>query len=172
MPHSALLDRVRQFKGVWLNSNMPDITKGTSLHPLPESDTVTVASEDGTHERSVSLLGVLCSSPTLYRSTAFNGVPAAGGIEDPVASVSRVSKALRTSARPPDAIVALTHLLDEEDEVVCATGFADVVLGGHDHEVTNRLVAGTRLVKAGTDVGVSRSSRRWGAAPEFDEGST
>ena len=150
MPHAALLERIAQFGGVWINSNMPGITAGSPLHPLPEYDVVEVASRSGGHRRRVAVLGLLCDYAQLSRKSAFNGLAAAGGIEPPIDALKRLAGALR-DAEKPDAVVAMTHLLDPEDDAICATGLCDAVLGGHDHAVTARASSGVPLAKAGMD---------------------
>ncbi|KAH8063669.1 hypothetical protein JL722_2853 [Aureococcus anophagefferens] len=150
VPHAALLERIAQFGGVWINSNMPGITEGSPLHPLPEYDVVEVASRSGGHTRRVAVLGLLCDYAQLYRKSAFNGLAAAGGIEPPMDALKRLTGALR-DAEKPDAVVAMTHLLDAEDDAICATGLCDAVLGGHDHAVTARASSGVPLAKAGMD---------------------
>ncbi|KAK7233968.1 5'-nucleotidase [Aureococcus anophagefferens] len=150
VPHAALLERIAQFGGVWINSNMPGITEGSPLHPLPEYDVVEVASRSGGHTRRVAVLGLLCDYAQLYRKSAFNGLAAAGGIEPPMDALKRLTGALR-DAEKPDAVVAMTHLLDPEDDAICATGLCDAVLGGHDHAVTARASSGVPLAKAGMD---------------------
>ena len=129
---------------------MPGITAGSPLHPLPEYDVVEVASRSGGHRRRVAVLGLLCDYAQLYRKSAFNGLAAAGGIEPPIDALKRLAGALR-DAEKPDAVVAMTHLLDPEDDAICATGLCDAVLGGHDHAVTARASSGVPLAKAGMD---------------------
>jgi len=90
---------------------MPGITAGSPLHPLPEYDVVEVASRSGGHRRRVAVLGLLCDYAQLYRKSAFNGLAAAGGIEPPIDALKRLTGALR-DAEKPDAVVAMTHLLD------------------------------------------------------------
>ena len=51
VPHGALLERIAQFEGVWLNSNMPGITEGSGLGRLPEYDVVEAESEETAREK-------------------------------------------------------------------------------------------------------------------------
>jgi len=55
-------------------------------------------------------------------------------------------------ARGCDLVVALTHSRSPNDERLAreAPGL-DLILGGHDHDVYRRVVAGTPVIKSGTD---------------------
>ena len=55
VPLLAQLKRCDQFKGVWLNTNMPDYQAGSEK--MPRWSTTDVKSMDGTHVRNVAFLG-------------------------------------------------------------------------------------------------------------------
>lgn len=66
VPHEALVDRINEFTGIWLNSNMPTFTPRTPAHKL-------IILEGG---RSVALIGLNIGggdNAALYRKGAFNG---------------------------------------------------------------------------------------------------
>jgi 2',3'-cyclic-nucleotide 2'-phosphodiesterase (5'-nucleotidase family) len=89
VPHASLLERIDEFKGTWLNTNMPEITDP----PLPPHDIIELVSANGSHVRRLGFIGLLCGYPTLYRPGAFNGK--VHTIEDPEKAALRAAQAMR-----------------------------------------------------------------------------
>jgi len=150
VPYEALRHRIEEFKGVWLNSNMP------AFEPkLPEFDIIELTDDSGrVGSRCVGLLGFLLGGAefgSCYREGAFGG--GAASIVPVLEAHAAAKKHLLTSRPVIDAVVPLTHQDQREDEALAATGEYAVVLGGHDHNltVTQHGPRGTYVVKAGQD---------------------
>jgi 2',3'-cyclic-nucleotide 2'-phosphodiesterase (5'-nucleotidase family) len=148
VPHASLLERIEEFQGTWLNTNMPEIT----TPPLPAYDIVKLSSKDGTHVRRLGLIGLLCGYPALYRPGAFNGK--VGTIQDPQKAALRAAELLRV--QKADALIPLTHLDQKDDEKLAealthAPLPVPAILGGHDHGTTVTQVNDTKVAKAGMD---------------------
>lgn len=179
----SLRKRVSEFKGAWLNSNMPGFDP-----VLPEHTTLKLVSEnDDTTTREVGFLGFLIGGEgfeATYRDDSF------GGASDSITAVlschEAASARLRTAHPEVDCVVPLTHQDLAEDRVMAATGLYPVVLGGHDHDVIREAVpvaavkengggGSVVVVKAGADaVKAALVDLSWaagtprGAAPTVD----
>lgn len=142
----SLFAREREYKGVWINTNM------TSHETYPESTCQTdaafveVKSADGSNVRKVGMIGILTKDG--YKPGAFNG--AAAHIEDPWESMTRYKKALEEQDGC-DLVLPLCHLYEPQDEYTAKILDFPVILSGHDHHVVNKEVNGTRILKAGAD---------------------
>ena len=149
IPFLSLVQRVQEFNGVWLNSNMPSLSEESAFEgKLADHHLVKLA-----EGRSVALIGLLCGGgkdAALYRKDAFNGhankiTPVLEAVEDAVA---------RTQHAYPEAdcIVPMTHQnMPDDIELAKRDFFFPVILGGHDHGVFNEEHNGTHIVKAGAD---------------------
>jgi len=152
IPHPSLLQRIDEFNGVWLNSNMRSFSEANAeqLKPgaCPDHQLVRLAGG-----RTVALVGLCCGGgkdATLYREDAFDGhaariLPVSEAVEDAVA---------RAKAAHPgvDCVVPLTHQDIEDDRLLAARGLRfPCILGGHDHAVFVEEAHGTHIVKAGED---------------------
>jgi 2',3'-cyclic-nucleotide 2'-phosphodiesterase (5'-nucleotidase family) len=143
VPAEALAARVRQFRGAWLNTNVPGYEPA-----LPASRVVTVQGE-GTRAVRVGLVGVVTEDPSLYRPGAFGGLP----------MLPANATALDAGRRLVDdqgcaCVLALTHQsLARDRALAMAQGDppVPVVVGGHEHEPYIEQVGSARVVKAGTD---------------------
>lgn len=123
IPHAALLDRISEFQGKWLNSNFP-IFDGTLEYDV---------------FNGIAFIGLLCQGP--YRDSSFNGhVP-----QDPVA------RAVDLCAKLKMPVVAMTHLDLCDDERLTSIPNLIAILGGHDHDIVDMEKNGTRILKAGMD---------------------
>ena len=149
IPFLSMCQRVQEFKGVWLNSNIPTFSEEPGLGSLVDNHVIKLAGG-----RSVALLGLLCGGgkdASLYRKGAFNGhaakiVPVLEAVDDAVTRVRRVHPHV-------DCIIPLTHQELRDDVEMANRGHNfPVILGGHDHHVVNELHNNTHIVKAGSDL--------------------
>lgn len=143
LPFEQLVARVRQFKGAWINTNIP------SFEPrLPCSQVLDVRGE-GTRAVRVGLVGGVTEDPSLYRPGPF------GGHEILPLNTTLLSAARALAeAEGCAAVIAMTHQSMERDEALArAQGEPPipVILGGHEHDVRVETVAGAWVVKAGSD---------------------
>ena len=170
VPPQALRERIRQSRFAWINSNLPELRdrlsdlsndgdySGADESPLapvdeqqlPEYCIIDVTSKKDTTKiiKKVALLGLLTNDASLYRPSAF--------LDAKIEPVTTCASALVDKLAPQGIalIVPLTHQSIREDREFCRTftGRAfPVVCGGHDHEVFDEVVAGSRIVKAGMD---------------------
>lgn len=143
VPPEALAARVRQFRGTWLNTNVPGYVPA-----LPASQVLTVQGE-GTRAVRVGLVGVVTEEPTLYRPGAFGGLPMLPANATVLAAARDL---VGTSGCA--CVVALTHQsLARDRALALAQGDPPVplILGGHEHEPFVEQVGGAWVVKAGTE---------------------
>ncbi|CAE8713025.1 unnamed protein product [Polarella glacialis] len=143
IPHLSLVKRIGEFKGIWLNSNMPGFEPA-----CPDNHLVQL--EGG---RSVALIGLLAGGgkdAALYRDGAFNGaaekiIPVLDAVDGAVARAREAHPQL-------DMILPLTHQRIPDDILLAQKGHGfPVIIGGHDHWEVNEVHNGTRIVKAGED---------------------
>lgn len=129
-----------RFKATWLNSNVPDFKP-----ELPAWDVVEVPTEHGTVR--VGLLGLLTSESGVLRKDSFRGLT----IRDVNTTAAKWSSHLR-SEHSCNAVIALTHQSIGADESLAQSGAVDLIIGGHEHEVILRQLAGLPpIVKSGSD---------------------
>ena len=144
LPHKHVMERVKEYKGTWINTNMQ------SHEAMPfqvPTATVECKSKDGKHVRRVGLISLLTDQPGLYRPNAFGGAK----IEDPWETARVYKKKLETGPEAVDLVVPLCHLYEPQDEKTCREFDFPVVISGHDHHTVDRVISGSRLVKAGSD---------------------
>lgn len=143
VPAAALAERVRQFEGTWLNTNVP-----AYVPALPASQVLTVQGL-ATRAVRVGLVGVVTEDPSLYRPGAFGGLP----MLPANAAVLAAGRALVDEAGCA-CVLALTHQsLVRDRALAMAQGDPPVplILGGHEHEPYVEQVGGAWVVKAGTE---------------------
>lgn len=146
--HQALLSRIEEFNGVWLNSNMRSFNESEKLLEGKLPDNHLIKLKGG---RSVALIGLLLGggdAASIYRNGSFNGhaekiTPVLDAVDD---AVSRVKAAYPKV----DCVIPLTHQDVADDRKLTSRDFP-VVLGGHDHGVFEELSNGTLVIKAGAD---------------------
>jgi 2',3'-cyclic-nucleotide 2'-phosphodiesterase (5'-nucleotidase family) len=93
------------------------------------------------------LISLLTDQPGLYRPNSFGGAK----IEDPWETARVYNKKLLEEDKV-DLIVPLCHLYEPQDEKTCREfDCYPVIISGHDHHTVNRVIHGSRLVKAGSD---------------------
>ncbi|CAN98991.1 hypothetical protein sce8819 [Sorangium cellulosum So ce56] len=135
--------RVQEFRGTWLNTNMPSFTPA-----LPTHEILDVSSPGGRAVR-IGLLGLLVHVKGLYRRDAFGGIDIEPANE---AALRWTRRLLRDEGCA--CVIPITHQSRDQD-LALARAQRDprfpVILGGHEHEVTLDDVDGCWVVKAGTD---------------------
>ena len=170
VPFNAMLQRIEEFGGVWLNTNMRSLSEEEEMldaNACPHHHLRVLApAAEGEPERSVVLVGLLQGGgkdAALYRDGAFDGHAAR---ITPVLEAAPVAVARARAACPrADCVIPLTHQ-DLRDDVALASmglGFP-CILGGHDHGVIAQDVAGVPVLKAGEDAhNLNRRRPRVGA---------
>eukprot|EP00928_Gymnodinium_smaydae_P090834 TRINITY_DN7454_c2_g2_i2.p1 TRINITY_DN7454_c2_g2~~TRINITY_DN7454_c2_g2_i2.p1 ORF type:complete len:718 (-),score=99.36 TRINITY_DN7454_c2_g2_i2:76-2229(-) len=150
IPYTKLVQRISEFQGTWLNSNMPDFRP-----ELAERAIKRLVGEDGTsNARLVAFLGFCIGGGkfgSTYRADAFGG---AHKTMIPVVDASNeLEPRLRDLYPDLDEIVPITHQDLQEDVVLAESGKYPVIVAGHDHEVTNTTHGSRKcpVVKAGMD---------------------
>ncbi|KYG08607.1 hypothetical protein BE21_22730 [Sorangium cellulosum] len=135
--------RVQEFRGTWLNTNMPSFSPALPTHEILE-----IASPGGRAVR-VGLLGLLVHVKGLYRRGAFGGCAIEPANEAAVRWAERLVREERCAC-----VIPITHQGRDAD-LALARAQRDppfpVILGGHEHEVLIDDVDGCWVVKSGTD---------------------
>ncbi|WP_242516336.1 5'-nucleotidase C-terminal domain-containing protein [Sorangium cellulosum] len=135
--------RVREFRGTWLNTNMPSFAPA-----LPTHEILDLSSPGGRTVR-IGLLGLLVHAQGLYRRDAFGGLDIEPANE---AALRWTRRLLRDEGCA--CVIPITHQGRDQD-LALARAQRDprfpVILGGHEHEVSLDDVGGCWVVKAGTD---------------------
>jgi len=154
VPYESLKQRIGEFKGKWINSNMPEFDP-----KLPEFDVLSLTDEAGVADaREVGLLGLLIGG--VDRGHNFGANYREGALGGGAASIVAVMQAhaeaaakLRAAHPNIDCVIPLTHQDQKEDEELAATGEYALVLAGHDHNhtITTHGPKQTAVVKAGQD---------------------
>ncbi|WP_437896791.1 5'-nucleotidase C-terminal domain-containing protein [Sorangium sp. So ce124] len=135
--------RVQEFRGTWLNTNMPSFSPA-----LPTHEILDISSPGGRTVR-IGLLGLLVHVKGLYRRDAFGGIDIEPANE---AALRWTRRLLRDEGCA--CVIPITHQSRDQD-LALARAQRDprfpVILGGHEHEVMLDDVNGCWVVKAGTD---------------------
>ncbi|WP_437779829.1 5'-nucleotidase C-terminal domain-containing protein [Sorangium sp. So ce1097] len=135
--------RVQEFRGTWLNTNMPSFEPALPTHEILE-----IASPGGRTVR-VGLLGLLVHVQGLYRRGAFGGYAIEPANEAAVRWADRLVREEGCAC-----VIPITHQ-SRDDDLALARAQREprfpVILGGHEHEVHLDDVGGCWVVKAGTD---------------------
>lgn len=147
--YDKLKHRIEEYRGVWLNTNMPGFEPELPVRYLHE-----VASDDGQVQLRVAFLGLCVGGgkhQAMYRDTAFGG---AHRFMCPVLEAAR-TEALRCKQTYPDlgAVIPLTHQDMPDDIELAETELFPVVIAGHDHERMHEIHGACKchIVKAGQD---------------------
>ena len=147
LPHEQLMEREREYEGVWINTNMQS---HDSFHnSTSQVDYDVISLRNGHHVRQIALLGILTDDPSLYRPGSFNGAV----IEDPWETMRNYTNRLQGTV---DLILPICHLYEAQDERTAAEFDFPLILGGHDHHAVDRLRHGTRILKPGSDAHFAR----------------
>ncbi|MFO0628951.1 MAG: 5'-nucleotidase C-terminal domain-containing protein [Polyangiales bacterium] len=142
VPFDALVERVRQFRGAWINTNLP-----TFEPALPRCQALTVQGE-GTRAVRVGIVGGVTEDPSLYRPKPFGG----NAIEPLNDTLLAAAKDLAHAGCC--AVIAMTHQSLARDQMLArAQGEPPipVILGGHEHDAHVEQIGTSWLVKAGSD---------------------
>ena len=145
LSHCDVMRREREYKGIWINSNMKSHESFKNSTCQVDSVIIDVISPDGTNKRKLGMCGVLSSVPGLYKPGAFGGAV----IDDPWECLHEYNTKLKEDGC--DMVLPLCHLYEYQDEKTCNEFDFPVVLSGHDHHCVDRIVGGTRLLKPGMD---------------------
>lgn len=150
IPYAKLAHRIEEFKGQWLNSNMPGF-----VPELPANKLYSLTGEDGTvGARKVAFLGFLLGGEnfkSMYRPDAFGG---AHKSMVPVVEAARsAADACHEQYTSLDEVIPLTHQDMADDRILADMGLFPVILGGHDHEQMSEVSSktGCVILKPGQD---------------------
>ena len=160
IPVSALHDRIRESRFVWLNSNMPEFPRSPSLPEMPEFRVVEVTSAaDPGHTRRIGLIGLCSEDRSVLSKGAFGDCAIAPLNETCKQLVQRL-----VTEHKCDVVIPLTHQLVQQDRDLAASLDSSLpvpfILGGHDHEpFEERIVVagpgpatlGRTVIKTGAD---------------------
>ena len=141
IPFESLSQRIHEFNGVWLNSNM-EMELESNKH-CPTFHVKKLRASDGT-EQAVAFLGFLIGGgkhANTYRANAFGGH--ADNIEPVLQSAPKVVAQVQ-ALHPellPHGTIPLTHQDEKEDVELAKTGMFPVIIGGHDHEIIHHNVS-------------------------------
>lgn len=138
-----LRERIREFRGTWLNTNIPNF-----VPKLPTHQIVEVAAPAGRTVR-VGLVGVVMSDDTVYRRKPFGGVPI-----DPANESVDKTAAWLLQQEGCACVIPLTHQDLADDRALARAPIASsfpLIIGGHEHSAILEQVASTWIVKAGSD---------------------
>jgi 2',3'-cyclic-nucleotide 2'-phosphodiesterase (5'-nucleotidase family) len=143
IPIDDLRQRIGEYKGKWINSNMP----GWEEPKLPEYDIIEI--ESGGQKRKIGIIGVCTIDPNLYRAGAFGGAMATA---TPVYETAARLKKMLVEEHGCDLVIPMTHQVMAEDREMARLkmGFP-VLVGGHDHDPYVEQVEGSWIVKTGCD---------------------
>jgi len=142
LPHRHVCERAKQYKGIWINTNMQS---HEAMPQQVDQSILECVNADG-HARRVGFISMLSAQPGLYRPNAFGGAK----IEDPW-ETAKAYRAKLYDTDKVDLVIPLCHLYEPQDEVTCRDFDFPLVISGHDHHTVDRVINGSRLVKAGSD---------------------
>ena len=146
LEHEEVMKREKEYKGVWINSNMKSHESFDGSQCQVDRAIIEVVSPDGSNRRRLGMLGVLSNSESLYKPGAFGGAT----IDDPWECMKEYNEKLKNEDGC-DMVLPLCHLYEIQDERTCREFDFPVIMSGHDHHRVDRIVSGTRLLKPGMD---------------------
>ena len=146
LSHLTVMEREREYQGVWINSNMKSHESFKNSKCQKEFEVIEVRSPDGTNRRKIGMIGVLTNDPKLHKAGAFGGAT----IDDPWECMKEYNEKLK-DVYHCDMVLPLCHLYEYQDEKTCLEFDFPVILSGHDHHRVDRVVNGTRILKPGMD---------------------
>ena len=146
LSHTSVMEREREYRGVWINSNMKSHESFADSKCQVDSVILDVVSPDGSNKRRLGLCGILTNDKKLYKPGAFGGAV----IDDPWDCMKYYNEKLKDE-EGCDMVLPLCHLYEYQDEKTCRDFDFPVILSGHDHHRVDRMINGTRLLKPGMD---------------------
>ena len=145
LSHNDVMRREKEYKGIWINSNMKSHESFESSTSQVESTIIKITSPDGSNTRYLGMCAVLSNTSGLYKPTAFGGAT----IDDPWECLKFYNERLLSEGC--DMVLPLCHLYEYQDEKTCNEFDFPIILSGHDHHCVDRTINGTRLLKPGLD---------------------
>lgn len=139
--HRVTCSHVRNFPGIWLNSNMVD---HEAMEAQKQYFRFDAKSPDKAQSKRIGLCAVLTDSAQLYKPGAFGGAT----ISDPWKALEKCAHEILVDC---DLVIPFEHLYEPDDERTCSEFDFPVVFSGHDHHRVDRMISGTRLLKPGSD---------------------
>ena len=134
----VLIERMKESSFGWLGSNVIDRRTNQPFNGMPR---YVIRKVGGV---KVGLLGLL-TTDTATSSTPGSDIR----FVDPILTARVLVKRMR--AQGAKLVIAVTHLTMSEDKRLAATGLADVIIGGHEHELLQALAGRTPIFKWGQD---------------------
>lgn len=133
-----LIERMKESKFTWLGANVMDRRTNKTFNDTPS---FVIREVEGV---KVGIFGLL-TTDTDESSKPSKNIR----FVDPILTARSVVKQMR--AKGAQIIIALTHLTMSKDKELAATGLADVILGGHEHELLQSISGRTPIFKWGSD---------------------
>jgi 2',3'-cyclic-nucleotide 2'-phosphodiesterase (5'-nucleotidase family) len=145
VPMKDLKLRIAESKFAWINTNMRELDEKLQVKTLPHQ---VVEISNGSTVRKVGLLGLLTEDPSVYRPGVFAGA----NIEPILATTEKYMNQV-VDPLELDLVIPLTHqrMNDDRDFMRKFGSKFPLILGGHDHEVYDETIDGSRVVKTGMD---------------------
>uniref|UniRef100_A0A7S3KWW6 EF-hand domain-containing protein n=2 Tax=Amphora coffeiformis TaxID=265554 RepID=A0A7S3KWW6_9STRA len=145
--HRTVCRHVREWPGIWINSNMQD--HDAMEHQVPYH-VIEMKSPDGKGTYRVGFIAVLSNDPKLYSQFKAPGAFGGATIEDPWETLEKYNNIL-VEEEKCDLVIPLEHLYVHENRVTCEKFDFPVILSGHDHHKMDTKINGTRVIKPGMD---------------------
>lgn len=133
----------------WINTNMRELDEKLDVDTLPHQVVEVTSKGDGSVRRRVGLLGLLTDDPSVYRPGVFAGAK----IEPVIETTERYMREVMAPLNL-DLVIPLTHQRMNEERDFMRKFKGDnfpIILGGHDHEVYDETIDGSRVIKTGMD---------------------
>jgi len=161
LPLHHLMEREREYKGTWINSNMPShptvsnstCQKEYEIISLSSSSSGVTEDTNPHHTRRIGMIGILTNAPSLYPPDGkFHGAT----IQDPYERMHYYDAVLPQQENT-DMILPICHFYEAQDERTAREFHSfPLILGGHDHHIVERRLLGhenstTLLLKPGSD---------------------
>jgi hypothetical protein len=111
VPYEELVKRIDEYKGCWINSNMPDLRCNKEL---PRYKVIEV--EGGGQKRKVGLLGLCTVDKNLYQAGAFGGAMATAL---PVYETAAELRKKLLEEEGCDLVIPMTHQVPRTAPLLC-----------------------------------------------------
>lgn len=134
----VLIERMKESKFTWLAANVMDRRTNKTFN---NTQPFVIRELDGV---KVGLFGLL-TTDTNESSKPGKDIR----FVDPILAARNIVRQMR--AKGAQIIIAVTHLTMSKDKELAATGLADVIVGGHEHELLQSLAGRTPIFKWGAD---------------------